>query len=314
MRYRDSRGDDDLVGTTDNDVFHVAFGTDRVTGGGGRDSLIADYHRQTAAGFAPDRIVVADGMIRGELWGGDRSHLEVDQVERLKFLGGGARDQLEFQILSPLAIRNAITIDAGGSTGAGDSVDLHFQDGAGQTVSVDAGGTLHTSIGTLAGFERIAVFFGDAADQATGGANADYLYGRRGDDVLAGGGGDDFLYGGAGADVLTGDGGRDTFYYFGLGDSRGRAVDTIRDFSHADGDRIDLSRIDANPDFERNQAFAFIDQRAFTGAGGSGGEVRQQINGDGTITVQADVNHDAVADMTIIVHADQPLVALDFAL
>lgn len=313
MRYRDTRGDDDLVGTLDSDVFRVTFGDDTVDGGDGRDRLIVDYHRQTALGYAPDRIVVSEAnSVFGELWGGDRSHIEFRNIERLTFRGGGGRDLMEVQVAGTLGRSDALTIDAGDTVG--DTLNLYFLNAGGKTVAVDTAGTLHTSVGTFAGFERIAVFFGDDDDTATGGAAADYLYGREGDDTLSGGGGDDFLYAGPGADVLTGGGGRDSFYYHALGDSRGRGVDRITDFSHADGDVINLSRIDANPDFERNQAFAFIDQRAFSGAGGTGGEIRQQVNGDGTVTVQGDVNHDGIADFAIVVETDAPLVANDFAL
>ncbi len=41
--------------------------------------------------------------------------------------------------------------------------------------------------------------------------------------------------------------------------------DTIWDFSHAQGDRIDLSAIDANSSVGGNQAFTFIGAANFTG-------------------------------------------------
>jgi Ca2+-binding RTX toxin-like protein len=83
------------------------------------------------------------------------------------------------------------------------------------------------------------------ADTIHGGAGNDTLYGNAGNDtlsgdsgndVLIGGAGNDRLDGGAGSDVLTGGPGADVFIY-GTGDG----ADTISDFSHADGDRIDLT-------------------------------------------------------------------------
>jgi Ca2+-binding RTX toxin-like protein len=77
------------------------------------------------------------------------------------------------------------------------------------------------------------------------------------------------LYGEAGRDVLTGDTGADRFVYMTLTDSPVAVGlrDQIRDFSHAQGDRIDLSAIDAITG-GANNAFTFIGAGAFTGMAG----------------------------------------------
>ena len=311
MRYRDTRGDDDLVGTIADDIFRVRRGYDSVNGGGGFDHLIVDYGGQTALGYAPDQISITEtGVVRGTLWGGDHSSIDFDDVDRLTFIGSDARDLMSIVVAGSNGAQT-LAID---TRGGADALSLYFVDGAPQSVAVDAAGVLTTAIGTFAGVERIAIYFGDDDDSASGGANADYLFGRAGKDRLAGGGGGDFLYAGPGADILTGGEGADLFHYHRMSDTRGRGIDTILDFSHADGDRIDLGNIDANPDFERNQAFAFIDQRPFSGPDGIGGEVRQQVNGDGTITLQGDVDHDGIADFAILIHTAAPLVAADIVL
>jgi Ca2+-binding RTX toxin-like protein len=90
------------------------------------------------------------------------------------------------------------------------------------------------------------VFGGDGADTLIGSADhAARLFGEIGADALVGGDSNDWLIGGRGADVLTGGGGRDRFVYESILDApaQGRA-DRITDFEK--GDRIDLSRIDAN--------------------------------------------------------------------
>lgn len=311
MRYRDTRGDDTFLGTTANDIFVVRRGWDKVDGAGGSDRLIVDYAGRTSVSYAPDRITVTEtGSIHGELFGDDTSGVTFENVERLSYVGSEARSLMWVLVAGP-APRNAITVDVRGGE---DSLDLQFVGTAPESVEVLAGNIVSTRVGTFAGFERISLSFGDGADRATGGEGRDYLYGRGGGDVFSGQGGDDLFYGGPGADLLTGGAGADRFYYRVVSDTRADRPDQILDFSHADGDLIDLGRIDANPAFERNQAFAFIDQRAFTGPGGNGGEVRQQINADGTITVQGDRNSDGVADFAIIVHAASPLVAEDFYL
>lgn len=63
------------------------------------------------------------------------------------------------------------------------------------------------------------------------------LLGGPSDDVLSGGYGGDFLYGDDGADTLSGGAGTDTFVFT----APSTAVDTITDFSPAQGDVIDVS-------------------------------------------------------------------------
>jgi Ca2+-binding RTX toxin-like protein len=75
--------------------------------------------------------------------------------------------------------------------------------------------------------------------------------------MLAGRSGNDVLRGGAGADRLQGDSGADRFDFDTISDSGlGRAADLILDFAHAQGDRIDLSDIDAIAGVAGNQAFS----------------------------------------------------------
>jgi hypothetical protein len=91
-----------------------------------------------------------------------------------------------------------------------------------------------------------------------------------GADTLSGGAGKDVLVGGPGADRLTGGKGADTFVYLSLADSKPKPSkrDTIRDFNAKQGDRIDLSAIDANAKVKGNQAFRFIGAKRFDGKPG----------------------------------------------
>ncbi len=79
---------------------------------------------------------------------------------------------------------------------------------------------------------------GAGNDTISGGVGNDRLYGDAGDDTLIGDSGNDLLDGGAGTDVLTGGTGSDIFF-----DAAGYGADTVTDFSHADGDKIDFTFI-----------------------------------------------------------------------
>ena len=87
--------------------------------------------------------------------------------------------------------------------------------------------------------------FGNGLDNAlAGNSGRNRLAGRSGIDSLQGLGGRDILAGGKGQDSLLGGTGGDTFV-FATGDGR----DIVSDFAIADGDRIDLSRLDAVTSF-----------------------------------------------------------------
>lgn len=147
-------------------------------------------------------------------------------------------------------------------------------------------------------------------DKLTGSALGDVLYGFAGNDKIVGGAGDDVLVGGAGTDKLFGEAGADTFAFWSAGDS-GLGVgirDTIADFSHAEGDRIDLSAIDAVARTARNEKFTLVDD--FTG---KAGELTVDKVGTGWL-VSGDTDGRDGADFVILVKSDAALVAADFVL
>jgi Ca2+-binding RTX toxin-like protein len=75
---------------------------------------------------------------------------------------------------------------------------------------------------------------GDGNDTLLGGSGNDTLDGGLGHDSLHGGSGTDTLIGGDGNDTLTGGGAADRFAYT----ANNQGVDTITDFTIADGDRL----------------------------------------------------------------------------
>ena len=120
------------------------------------------------------------------------------------------------------------------------------------------------------------------------------------------------LRGGAGRDALTGGTGGDRFAFAATGDSAvGANADRITDFSRAEGDRIDLSAIDANSVAAGNQAFSFIGGAAFTH---HAGQLRAAVTSPGITTIAGDVNGDGVSDFHIQLTGAVAPVAGDFVL
>lgn len=119
------------------------------------------------------------------------------------------------------------------------------------------------------GDDRLAGGDGDGDDRVDGGTGNDQVFGDTGDDALFGRAGDDSLFGGTGNDRLLGEegndflrgdegidrmtsgAGSDTFVFLQVGDDYDSGVgagnrDAITDFASAEGDKIDVTLIDAD--------------------------------------------------------------------
>ena len=115
------------------------------------------------------------------------------------------------------------------------------------------------------------------------------------------------LNGGLGTDKLTGGTGSDIFdFNAGTESAKGAARDIITDFTHKDGDKIDLAGIDANFNKTGDQGFNYMGAKAFTGVAG-------QLNYFNGI-LAGDTNGDKVADFEIALVGSPSLVSADFVL
>lgn len=142
--------------------------------------------------------------------------------------------------------------------------------------------------------------YGQGADRMFGGVGDDRMGGGFGDDVMDGGDGDDRLSGGRGANELTGGEGADDFVFR----AAKAPVDTILDFSAAEGDRIRLDPMDADVSTPEDDAFSFVGYAAFSGAAG---ELRA-VHLDGAQRLEGDVDGDGAADFAIEVAGDASAV------
>lgn len=140
------------------------------------------------------------------------------------------------------------------------------------------------------------------AENANGSHFNDAIYGDAGANVLNGW---------AGRDILEGRGGADRFVLSDASHSNaGANADKITDFSHAQGDRIDLSAIDANTTVTGDQAFLSIGSAAYSRAAG---ELHYAVSGSNTI-IGGDINGDGISDFNIVLTGRIALVDGDFVL
>lgn len=261
-------------GTEERDVFHGRDVADRAFGNGGNDDLFGNGGDDELHGGAGNDLLVG-GAGKDQLYGGLDSDL----------LDGGVGDDLL-------------------NGGAGFDYTTYFYSEAGVNVNLGRG-VASDGMGGTDSLKSIEGVYGSQFDDVIRGNGAtNELFGNDGDDVLIGGGGQDLTVGGAGADRFV----------FDDGDvSTGRVhADLIGDFSHAEGDTIDLSRIDADVNTDGDQAFTFIGMGAFTHQAGE----LQAVQGQNGWTVSGDVNGDGVADFQVLVTVTDghQITAADFVL
>jgi Ca2+-binding RTX toxin-like protein len=207
---------------------------------------------------------------------------------KLGTLGAGAHTTLTYYYGMTDALEETIANLGSKPVDLTSGNDKKDYSAAAAKVFVDAGAGADSIVGS--GF----------SDIINGGLNADTLLGGAGKDSMDGGQGGDVLTGGAGGDLLFGGVGADRFVYLSLSDSTvssgGR--DSIMDFNHPDGDKIDLSAIDANTTVAGNQAFT-LGGDSFTHVAGQLIVVAPE--GMVGFIVEGDVDGDAAADFAIYV-------------
>ncbi|WP_052120505.1 calcium-binding protein [Inquilinus limosus] len=261
---------DHLNGYLGNDVIHGANGDDRIDGGTGADTLYGDAGNDTITGGLGNDVIVggagADIMIGGA--GNDTYYVD-NFGDRTQEQADGGIDWVVSTKSWTLAdnVENLMLAAGSGSQGVGNA----------------------------------------AANTIWGNETANGLAGLAGNDILDGKAGNDVLDGGAGTDTLTGGAGADSFRFQSIAHSVvGAGRDVITDFSHSQGDKIDLHYIDANTKVAGDQAFSFIGSANFTGVAG-------QLHFQGGI-LSGDINGDGHADFEIQVKGAATLVIGDFVL
>jgi Ca2+-binding RTX toxin-like protein len=269
-------GNDTLIGNDGSDTVGGGSGNDSLDGGNGNDMLDTGAGNDNALGGVGNDSLLGNAG-KDTLIGGDGN----DTLD-----GGAAADQLIGGLGDDTYIVAQATDTATESLGEGmDTVEALL-----------SGYTLASN------FENL-IYIGGAKFKGTGNTL---------DNSITGGNGNDTLTGGAGADTVAGGIGADRFA-FGPGDlAAGPALDTIADFNHAEGDKIDLKLIDANSNTTpANESFVFIGANAFTHATR---QLHYMVNGSGGVNVEGDTDGDGVADFTLVVDGVTSLAVTDFVL
>jgi Ca2+-binding RTX toxin-like protein len=283
-------GDDILIGGDGNDMLDGGSFNDTLYGGAGADTLDGRSGNDTMFGGEGNDIYLVDNpadAVAENAWEGDydtvQSSLGTYQ------LGANVEN---------LVLRG----EAGSGSGYGNDLDNTIAGNFFDNVLFGRGGS-----DIMIGGDGNDWLFGEEGwDTLAAGGDNDWLFGNAGNDTLDGGDGNDMLFGGADADTLTGGSGADTFVFESAAETSWYGfTDAITNFSSAEGDRIDLSAIDANSTTLGDNPFSFIGGSFFNGAAG---ELRFA---DGLL--QGDLDGDTAADFTIQV-VTPTLNATDFML
>ncbi len=267
-------GLDTLIGGEGNDTYYLGYdANDLIVDGGSStdiDTVIMPY--QLVSYTLPNNIeigTIAAGTAASSLKGngsdnvltGNNGNNVLDGDVGRDFLSGGSgNDELiggDGNDTVNGGIGNDLIV---GGNGAGDD---DYIGGAGidtvkyksAVTGIDVNLGLGTAGGNEIGHDRLS-----SLENVSGGQAGDTLTGDKGNNALDGFTGNDILSGGAGADRLTGGGGADQFKFNAAGETglTAKTRDVIVDFSRSQGDKIDLSAIDANSALANNNAFSAL--------------------------------------------------------
>ncbi|MGL4963411.1 MAG: calcium-binding protein [Inquilinus sp.] len=290
-------GNDTLIGTAGANTLAGWGGSDVLRGGAGADKLDGGTGSDTASYYTSAAGVTVN-LAAGTAGGGDAQGDTLVSIENLTGSNQGYDSLVGNDGANTLAGWGGDDVLRGGAGadrlegGTGSDTASYYTGSVGVTVSLTTG----TGTG------------GDAQGDTF--ISIENINGSTGADWIAGDAQANVLNGWAGQDALRGGGGADRFVFTAITDSKVGAADAITDFKSFEGDRVDLSAIDANTSAAGNQAFSFIGNGAFTH---HAGELRSTVS-FGVTTITGDVNGDGVSDFQIELSTLFGTVASDFVL
>lgn len=318
-------GNDQLFGGLGDDTLDGFTGNDSLDGGAGNDFLTVRLGDSVYGGANDDLFSVTDNL-PAVLSGGTGS--DTLRFENAYDISSAALTGFEnLNLYSAVAMKTAqlASFTTVQGYGAGyTSATVRVTDGG--AVALNLAVTLSSSftftgsndantvsfntgyIGAIyvnAGYGNDNAAAASGADSLRGEGGNDTLFGLGGNDTLDGGIGADRLTGGDGVDVMTGGSGKDVFVFVNVSNSAAALPDRITDFEASgpsQGDKIDLSVIDADGGLGANNAFIF-------GAVGLGG-VSLVDSGTDTL-VRLNIDNDAAFESVILI-ADGAVTASSY--
>jgi len=330
---------DRIDGSWGNDYLMGYGGRDTLFGGGGNDTLDGGSGSDVMLGDSGDDVYIVDSS-RDVIWEYENDGLDTvkssvnyelsNNVERLILTGIEDADATG-NALSNSLVGNVANNVLNGRSGTdtmsgGKGNDTYIVDNVGdKVIEAASSGTdfVYASVTysvagidveglTLTGSSHINATGNSLANTLTGNSGNNTLDAGTGNDKVIGGGGNDRLIGGAGGDRLTGGDGADRFIFKSITDSTvaSSGRDAIFDFDRLEGDKIDLSVIDASTKLSGNQAFKFLGSAAYTK---TAGELRTVIK-NGDTFIYGDVNGDGATDFSIMLDTSARIYSTDFIL
>lgn len=306
-------GNDHIKGGSGAGILHGDDGNDTVGGNSNRTSIFGDAGNDTLYRTAYGSDAASTSAVTDGGAGHDTLILSLLFTSKAVTLN---LSLASFTLADGMVVSGCEVVQCYGSSSAVNKITASNDAGGAATNKV-TGGNVDDILKASSHGATLDGGFGN--DRLTGANGDDILNGGfNGNDTLTGGGGDDAITGGAGTDVLTGGADKDTFIFavaFHTGTVAG-SVDVITDFSHAQGDRIDLTGIDANTSTVDDDAFKFIGAKAFTH---HAGDVRfEKFDNAGTANdytwVSGDNNGDGTADFVIQAKGLIDFIKSDFGL
>jgi Ca2+-binding RTX toxin-like protein len=326
-------GDDIVVAGPGGDFVEGGTGADTLLGGEGDDTLTGGDGDDTLIGGTGADILIGGAGIDTVDYGNSDTGVQVF-FDTNGFLGDANGDVIDADVerVSGSAFSDFLVSGAGNNTLLGNDGNDQLSGAGGNDILRGGAGADHldggfgtdlvtyfgVAIGVTVNLQTGVGADGDAQgdtyagiENVNGGKGGDVILGNAGANILNGFEGNDQLIGGAGRDTLGGGIGADIFAFTAIGDSVvGANADRITDFSHAQGDKIDPSGIDANMALAGNQAFSFIGTQLYHHIAG---ELRFAQSG-GVTTIAGDVNGDGASDFHIVLTGTVALTAGDFLL
>jgi Ca2+-binding RTX toxin-like protein len=308
-------GNDNLYGLAGNDTIDGGAGVDVMAGGTGDDKYWVDDINDIVwewggegydtiyATFSGGSYTLPVAVEKLEMRSTSACDIYGNELDNVIFANGAA-NTLEGGAGNDKLFADAGDDNLGGGDGndildggsgndfmrGGLGDDIYYVDTIGDYISDPIGGgidTIRSNVGLqlFDNTENLELF-----ESAINGI----AYGNALNNVIRANSSSNEIIGFGGADTMYGHGGADTFKFLSVTDAApggGGLTDYLPDFNEAEGDRIDLSAIDANVLVAGDQTFTPIGINvAFTGAG------QLRFNNG---YLEGDVNGDLVADFQI---------------